>query len=79
VVTGGIEVTVGEVVGEVIGEVIGVTGVVVPTEVQPADRTRKKIGIYHLSLNIGVPPFVDTGVPCHLPCRYQSKLTDKQQ
>ena len=38
-----------------VGVIGGVVGVAVPTEAQPADRTRKIIWILCLSLNIGVP------------------------
>ena len=44
----------------------GVVGVVVSTEAQPVDRTRRKTRMNCLSLNIGVPP--DSGY-IRLPSR----------
>jgi hypothetical protein len=41
---------------EVGSGVVGVLGVVVSPEAQPVIRTRRKIWIYCLSLNISVPP-----------------------
>jgi hypothetical protein len=38
------------------GAVVGVTGVVVPIEVQPTERTIKIVQIYCLSLNISISP-----------------------
>src|SRR5512136_2353356 len=54
---GGIKVLVGAGCTGDVGGMVGVTGVAVPAEAQPTDRTRKKIRIKPLNLNTGVPPF----------------------